>query len=123
MGRKTEYIEDRKARYKSYHRRRPIPFKKVGRGASTINLVLVYFLNVYCFQVNDMDEYCDTHTLLVQLCEDFDECLYFGPAEMVAQFLEAPEGIRISNLDALILKSNSFFLMIFASCLKRIFAA
>ena len=54
-----------------------------------------------------MDEYCDTHSLLVQLSEDFDECLYFGPAEMVRQF-GAAEGIRISNLEELIRRSESW---------------
>ncbi len=52
-----------------------------------------------------MDEYCDTHTLLVQFCEDFDECLYYGPQEMVDHFM-SEEGISISNLDELIVKSE-----------------
>ena len=39
------------------------------------------------------------------MCEDFDECLFAGPQEMIEQFM-APDGLRISNLDQLIIKSE-----------------
>ncbi len=48
-GRKTEYIEDRKSRYKSYHRRRPIPFKKVPKGIVILKrLYLTSFPLFFC---------------------------------------------------------------------------
>jgi hypothetical protein len=79
----TEYIADRQLRLKSYLRRRPVPFKRV----------------------RELDASCGTRSMLVQLGRDFDECLYSGPEELVEQFW-TDEGLRVTNVDAVMRKSK-----------------
>ena len=69
----TEYIQNRQSRLKSYFRRRHVPFKRTF----------------------DMDLQCGTCSLLVQISDDIEECLYFGDERLVERFLDHVQGLRL----------------------------
>ena len=79
----TEYIQDKSLRMKSYFRRRCVPFKRAF----------------------DMDLQCGTQSLLVQISDDIEECLYYGHDRLVQKFLSS-EGINFVHVDAIILEGN-----------------
>ena len=78
LGRKriTEFIADKQLRLKSYVRRRHVPFKRSV----------------------ELDTACNTTSLLIQFCPDFDECLYQGPMVLVDKFL-SKEGLKFTDCD------------------------
>ena len=79
----TEYIEDKSQRIRSYFRRRHVPFKRAF----------------------DMDLQCGTQSLLIQICDDIEECLYYGHDSLVEKFL-TPEGINFVYCDDFISEGN-----------------
>ena len=44
-------------------------------------------------------------SLLVQVCEDIEECLYFGDEKLVDKFLSV-EGIKLAHVNDLITEGN-----------------
>lgn len=87
LGRKriTEFIADKQLRLKSYVRRRHVPFKRSV----------------------ELDTACNTSSLLVQFCPDFDECLYAGPKVLVDMFL-SKEGLKFTDCDAAVKNGEIF---------------
>ena len=79
----TEYIEDKSQRIRSYFRRRHVPFKRAF----------------------DMDLQCGTQSLLIQICDDIEECLYYGHDSLVQKFLTS-EGINFVYCDDFISEGN-----------------
>ena len=69
----TQYIANRSARLKSYFRRRHVPFKRT----------------------YDMNLQCGTTSLLIQISDDIEECLYYGDDRLVDQFLDTGQGANI----------------------------
>ena len=76
----TEYIKDRTLRIKSYFRRRHVPFKRAF----------------------DMNLQCGTSSLLIQISDDIEECLYFGDDRLVERFLDPMQGLRLSHVHQII---------------------
>jgi len=72
----TDFIEDKTSRIRSYFRRRHVPLKKAF----------------------EMDLQCGTQTLLVQISEDIDECLFYGHDKLVQMFL-SQQGISVVNVN------------------------
>ncbi len=75
----TEFIEDKASRIKSYFRRRHVPFKRAF----------------------DLDLQCGSRSLLVQVSDDIEECLYFGHDSLVKMFLK-PKGLNFGHVNSLI---------------------
>ena len=82
----TEYIADRRERQKSYLRRRPVPFKRV----------------------KEMDQACETKSILIQISKDFNEAVYSGFSDevLVKQFTQSDEGLKMTNCNEIIRKSK-----------------
>lgn len=76
----TQYIKDKPARLKSYFRRRHVPFKRT----------------------YDMNLQCGTKSLLIQISDDIEECLYHGDDNLVDQFLDTGQGVNISLVHQMI---------------------
>ena len=76
----TQYIADKPARLKSYFRRRHVPFKRT----------------------YDMNLQCGTTSLLVQISDDIEECLYHGDERLVEQFLDTGQGVNLSLVNQII---------------------
>merc|ERR1712156_864209 len=76
----TQYIADKPARLKSYFRRRHVPFKRT----------------------YDMNLQCGTKSLLIQISDDIEECLYHGDDNLVDQFLDTGQGVNISLVHQMI---------------------
>ena len=76
----TQYIKDRPSRLKSYFRRRHIPFKRTF----------------------DMNLQCGTTSLLIQISDDIEECLYHGDERLVERFLDTGQGLRLSHVHQII---------------------
>ena len=79
----TEYIADKNLRVKSYYRRRQVPFKRV----------------------QELDVIYRTKSILIQHSPDTEECLFFGPEELEAEFL-TEQGLRFSRLQYIIRNSK-----------------
>ena len=79
----TEFIEDKNTRIRSYFRRRHVPLKRAF----------------------DMDLQCGTQTFMVQICDDIEECLYYGHDKLVRRFLD-PGGLSIAHVNAFISEGN-----------------
>merc|ERR1712020_834705 len=76
----TQYIADKPARLKSYFRRRHVPFKRT----------------------YDMNLQCGTTSLLIQISDDIEECLYHGDERLVEQFLDTGQGVNLSLVNQII---------------------
>lgn len=79
----TSFITDKQLRLRSYIRRRPIPFKRT----------------------QEIDTQIGTKSLIIQICRDFDECLYWGHPELVKYFLR-DEGLRFTDTDSIVRTSK-----------------
>ena len=80
----TQYIADKPARLKSYFRRRHVPFKRT----------------------YDMNLQCGTTSLLIQVSDDIEECLYHGDERLVDQFLDTGQGVNLSLVNQIIQQGN-----------------
>merc|ERR1712020_819209 len=76
----TQYITDRPARLKSYFRRRHVPFKRTF----------------------DMNLQCGTSSLLIQISDDIEECIYHGEDTLVEPFLDPGQGLKISHVNQIV---------------------
>ena len=80
----THFIQDRQQRLKSYFRRRIVPFKRT----------------------YDMNLQCGTSSLLIQISDDIQECLYHGDEKLVELFLDTSQGLRLSHVHQDIQQGN-----------------
>ena len=81
----THFIQDRQQRLKSYFRRRIVPFKRT----------------------YDMNLQCGTSSLLIQISDDIQECLYHGDEKLVELFLDTSQGLRLSHVHQDIQQGNT----------------
>ena len=72
----------------------------------------VRFMQTFCMRhpglnlfLSLQDLQCGSMSLLVQVCEDIEECLYFGDEKLVDKFLSA-EGIKLAHVNDLITEGN-----------------
>jgi hypothetical protein len=84
----TQFIEDKTLRVRSYFRRRHIPFKRAF----------------------ELDLQCGTQSLLLQIDEDIEECLYYGHDKLVEQFL-SNEGINLAHANNIIVEGIYSFIL------------
>ena len=81
----TQYITDRPSRLKSYFRRRHVPFKRIF----------------------DMNLQCGTSSLLIQISDDIEECLFHGEESLVEPFLDPGQGLKLSQVTQIIQQGKS----------------
>ena len=75
----TSFIADKQLRLRSYLRRRPIPFKRT----------------------QEIDAQIGCKSRIIQICRDFEECLYWGHPELVKYFLR-DEGLKFTDTEAIV---------------------
>ena len=91
---------------------RPRQAHKLCNYALIYALNYLHFMQTFClrqpclnFILSLQDLQCGSMSLLIQVCEDIEECLYFGDEKLVDKFLSA-EGIKLAHVNDLITEGN-----------------